>query len=35
MFRLVLRRNFCVNNNDPIHIKNAQNDHYRGFVKKF
>ena len=27
MLRTVVRRGFCVNNNDPIHLKNYQNDH--------
>jgi len=27
MLRKVVKRGFCVNNNDPIHKKNAENDH--------
>jgi len=35
MFRQVIRRAFCVNNNDPIHARNYQNDHKRGLYEKF
>lgn len=35
MLRIVLKRAFCVNNKDPIHVRNAQNDHYRALSKKF
>lgn len=29
MLRQVIRRGFCVNNNDPIHVRNYRNDHAR------
>lgn len=35
MFRQVLRRGFCVSNNDPIHVRNAENDHYKKMFEKF
>ena len=31
MIRQLARRGFCVSNKDPIHVRNAKNDHYRGF----
>ena len=35
MFRQVIRRTFCVNNNDPFHSRNAKNDHFRKLFEKF
>ena len=35
MFRKLIRRTFCVNNKDPIHVRNAQNDHYRKLFEQF
>jgi hypothetical protein len=35
MLRKVIQRGFCVNNNDPFHAKNYQNDHYKGLFEKF
>jgi hypothetical protein len=35
MFRQLIRRRFCVNNKDPIHVRNAQNDHYRKLFEQF
>ncbi len=35
MLRQIVRRGFCVSNKDPIHVRNAENDHYRGFFGKF
>lgn len=35
MFRQLIRRRFCVDNKDPIHVRNAQNDHYRKLADRF
>ncbi len=35
MFLRVLRRGFCVNNNDPIHTRNYQNSQKKALWEKF
>lgn len=35
MLRKVIRRGFCVNNNDALHSRNYQNNHQKAFMEKF
>ncbi len=35
MFRQVIKKRFCVINNDPIHVRNAKNDHYKKLFEQF
>lgn len=35
MLRKVIRRGFCVNNNDAFHTRNYENHHQKAFMNKF
>ncbi len=35
MLRNSIKARFCVSNKDPMHVKNAENDHYKKMFKNF